>query len=173
MGERFVDGKLGGVVPVGRGEGAELAEVAESENAGLEGAGALEAPVVFGDGLGEFELERAHGLEGFADAGAVLVEGCVLIGGEKADLAGEAVTTGDKTGVEAGAMLAFFGFRAGRFLGVGEVGFLLRCGGHMVCFGRSPWGRATDLQLARRPAAASMECLYRIENIGTIYLRNL
>jgi hypothetical protein len=117
FGERFVNGNLGGVIPVGRGEGAELAELAEGEDAGFDGAGALEAPVVFGDGLRQFGFEGAYGFEGFADAGAVLVEGFVLFGGEKADLAGEAVTIG----VEAGAMLAFFGFGTGGFLSVGDV----------------------------------------------------
>jgi hypothetical protein len=116
-GERFVDGKLGGVVTIGCGEGAEVAEVAESEDTGFNGAGAFEAPAVFGDRLGEIELQRAYRCEGFADAGAVLVEGFVLVGGEKADLAGEAVTIS----VEAGAMLAFFGFGTRRFLSVGDV----------------------------------------------------
>jgi hypothetical protein len=41
--------------------------------------------MVFGDGLGEFDLQRAYGLEGFADAGAVLVESSVLCGGEQTD----------------------------------------------------------------------------------------
>jgi hypothetical protein len=80
--------------------------------------------VVFSDGLGEFELQRAYGFEGFADAGAVLVEGFALVGGEQADLSGEAVTIG----VEAGAMLAFFGFGARRF----DVMFL--------SFGAQPMG---------------------------------
>jgi hypothetical protein len=67
--------------------------------------------------LGEIDLQRAHRFEGFADAGAVLVERFVLVGGEKADLAGEAVTIS----VETGAMLAFFGFGTGRFLSVSDV----------------------------------------------------
>jgi len=41
----------------------------------------------------------------------------VLFGGEKADLAGEAVTIS----VEAGAMLACFGFRTGGFLSVSDI----------------------------------------------------
>jgi hypothetical protein len=89
----------------------------ESEDAGFEGTRAFEAPVVFGDGLSEFDLERAYWVEGFADAGAAFVEGFVLVGGEKIDLAGESVTIG----VEAGAMLAFFGFGASGFLSVGDV----------------------------------------------------
>jgi hypothetical protein len=35
-----------------------IRQLAESEDAGFEGAGAVEAPLVFGDGLGEFLLER-------------------------------------------------------------------------------------------------------------------
>jgi len=88
LGKRFVDGKLGRVVPVVGDEGSECALMAESEDAGFEGTGAFQAPMVFGDGLREFELERAYRVEGFADAGAVFVEGLVLVGGEKLDLAG-------------------------------------------------------------------------------------
>jgi hypothetical protein len=39
--------------------------------------------------MSEFELKGTYGIEGFADAGAVLVEGFVLVGGEKLDLAGD------------------------------------------------------------------------------------
>jgi hypothetical protein len=106
LGERFVDGKLGGVIPVRRGEGAESAE---SKDARFEGTGGFEAPVVFGDGLLQIEFQCAHGFEGFADAGAVWVERLVLLPCEKADLAGQAVTIG----VEARVMLAFFGRDAG------------------------------------------------------------
>jgi hypothetical protein len=53
----------------------------------------------------------------------------VLVGGEKLDLAGEAVTIG----VEAGAVLPFFGSRPRRFLRVSVVGVELRAGCH-VCF---------------------------------------
>jgi len=91
LGERFVDGKLGGVIPVRRGEGAELAE---SKDAPFEGTGGFEAPVVFGDRLLQIEFQCAHEFEGFADAGAVLVERLVLLPDEKADLAGQAVTIG-------------------------------------------------------------------------------
>jgi hypothetical protein len=72
--------------------------------------------VVFGDGLRQFGFQSAHGFERFADAGAVLVEGFVLVGGEKTDLAGEAVTIG-----EAGAMLACFGLGTGGFLSVSDL----------------------------------------------------
>ena len=128
MGEGFVDGKLGGVIPVRRGEGAECAVLAESEDAGFDGAGAFQAPMVFGDGLRKLDLQCAYGLEGFANAGAVLVEGFVLVGSEKLNLAGEAVTIG----VETGAVFAFVGYGAGGFLSVGEVGFELCAGCHVV-----------------------------------------
>jgi len=42
----------------------------------------------------------------------------LLAGGDKTDLAGEAVTIG----VEAGALLAFFGSGTGGFLSVGDGG---------------------------------------------------
>ena len=102
LGECLVDGKLGGVIPVRRGEGSECALLAESEDAGLDGASAFQPPMVFSDGLGELDLQPADGIEGIANAGAVLVEGFVLVGCEEIDLAGEAVTIG----VEAGAVLA-------------------------------------------------------------------
>ena len=82
MGKGFVDREPGGIVAVARGDGSECAELAESEDAGLDGAGALEPSMVFGDGLGEIEFERAYWCEGIADASAVLVEGFVLIGSE-------------------------------------------------------------------------------------------
>jgi len=90
--------------------------LAESEDAGLDGAGAVEAPFVFSDGLGDLPLENAGGGEDFDDGLAVFLEGLVLFGGEKVDLAGEAVFVG----VDAGALHA--GVRswpgcAGGFLG--------------------------------------------------------
>ena len=69
-----------------------MTELAGGENASFDGTGTFEAPAIFGDGLSETELQRAYGSERLADAGAVLVEGFVLAGGEKADLASEAVT---------------------------------------------------------------------------------
>jgi len=87
FGECFVNGNLGGIFSNSPVRVAELTEHASGENASFDGTCALEAPVVFGDGLGEFGFEGAYGFEGFADAGAVLVEGFVLFGGEKADLA--------------------------------------------------------------------------------------
>ena len=79
--------------------------LAEREDAGFDGAGAVEAPVVFGDGLGELLLENADGGEGFDDGLAVFLEGVVLFGGEEVDLAGESVFVG----VETGALLAGLG----------------------------------------------------------------
>ena len=102
-----------------RDECSECALVAESEDAGLESTCAFETPMVFGDGLGELELQRAHGFEGFTDAGAVFVESFMLVGSEKLDLAGEAVTIG----VEAGAVLTVLASGACRFLSVSDVRF--------------------------------------------------
>jgi hypothetical protein len=55
---------------------------AESEGGGLDGAGALEAPVVVGDGLGDIALEVADGGESFEDNFAVLLIGLLLLGSE-------------------------------------------------------------------------------------------
>ena len=152
------------------GLGKILRHLADSEDAGFEGAGAFEAPLVFGDGLGEFDLQRADGFEGFVNAGAVLLEGFVLVDCEEMDLAGEAVTIG----VEARAMFAGFGSGAGGFLSVSEVGFELRAGTHCLFYlsERSPWGHATDPDLARRFAAAWANWPYHVETKGTIYLAN-
>jgi hypothetical protein len=72
------------------------------EDPGFDGAGALEAPAAFSDGLGDVDFEDADGGEGFADAFAVNVEGGLLSGGENVDLAGESVFVG----VEPGALHA-------------------------------------------------------------------
>jgi hypothetical protein len=74
--------------------------------AGFEGAGAVEAPFVFGDGLGEILLENADWGKGLDDGLAVLLEGFVLFGGEEVDLASEAVFVG----VETRALLPGVGF---------------------------------------------------------------
>ncbi len=102
-----------------RGLRRDWPKVTESEDARLEGAKARLMPSGARRWIGRDRSRSAsHGCEGFADAGAVLVESLLLIGGEKTDLAGEAVAVG----VEAGAMLAFFGFGTGGMLGVGQVG---------------------------------------------------
>jgi hypothetical protein len=71
FGKRFVNGNLSGVFSNSPVEVAELAEYASSENASFDSTSAFETPVVFGDGLRQFGFQSAHGLEGFADAGAV------------------------------------------------------------------------------------------------------
>ena len=76
---------------------------AESERAGLDGAGALEAPVVVGDGLSDIALEVTDGGEGFEDDFAVLLIGLLLLRGEDAELAGESVAIR----VESATALAF------------------------------------------------------------------
>jgi len=48
---------------------------AEGENGIFEGAGAVEAPVVLGDGLGEGGFQSAEGFQIFADSFTVLLEG--------------------------------------------------------------------------------------------------
>jgi hypothetical protein len=82
---------------------------AGGEDGGFHGADALEAPAVFGNGLGDIDFESADGGEGFADAFAVSVEGGLLSGGEQVDLAGESVFVG----VETGALRAGLTFGGG------------------------------------------------------------
>ena len=99
LGEGVIDlGKAGAVggVPVH----------AESERARLDGAGALEAPLVGGDGLNNLALKIGCRGEGFLDDLAVFVEGLLLCGSGDADLAGESVAIG----VQAATRLAFGGF---------------------------------------------------------------
>ena len=99
--------------------------MAEGEDVIFDGAGAVETPFVFGDGLGDLEFEGTFGLVGFADGGAEGFEGVAVLIGEDGDLAGEAVTPG----VEGGADFALRGFGAGGLLGVAAVGFELLFGG--------------------------------------------
>jgi hypothetical protein len=51
-----------------------LHRLAESEDAGFDGAGTVEAPVALGDGLGELPLQIADGREGFDDGFSVFLE---------------------------------------------------------------------------------------------------
>jgi len=95
---------------------------AEGEGAGLNGAGALQAPAVVGDGLGDLALEVADGGEAFEDDFTVLFVGLLLFGSEDAELAGEAVTPG----IEPATPLAFGSFGAGGM--VGTLGGGLRVG---------------------------------------------
>src|SRR5262249_5039773 len=103
---------------------------AEGESASFNGAGALEAPAVVGDGLGDIALEVTDGSEAFEDDFAVLFVGELLFGSQDAELAGEAVTPG----IEPATPLAFGSLGAGGM--VGTLGGGLRVG-HRVPFCRS------------------------------------
>ena len=89
----FVDGELVGVFP-GMVRSVDLAS---GEDAGFDGADTLEAPAIFGDGLGEIDFKGADGSEGGDDAIAVGVEGFLFGFGEDESLAGESVTVGIET----------------------------------------------------------------------------
>jgi hypothetical protein len=101
---------------VGAGIEAEQALLAGGEDTGFDGAGALEAPAVFSDGLGDIDFEGADGGEGFADAFAVSVEGGLLSGSEKVDLTGEAMFVGIETSALRAGLASGSG-RAGGFFG--------------------------------------------------------
>ena len=73
----------------GSGTGVRLK--AEGEDGVFEGAGAVEAPVVLGDGLGEGGFQSAEGFQIFADSFTVLLEGRLVFRSVDDDLAGEAV----------------------------------------------------------------------------------
>jgi hypothetical protein len=79
------------------------------KNGVFERAGAIEAPVVLGDGLGEVGFEGAEGGEFFADGVAVFLERGLIFRRVDDDLAGEAVAEG----VQQRTFLAFFGTGAG------------------------------------------------------------
>src|SRR5579863_5084890 len=70
---------------------AAFAFVAQGEYVGLGGAGAVETPVVLGDGLGELPLAGSFGLEAIDELAAEAVVRFTVLGGEDGDLAGEAV----------------------------------------------------------------------------------
>jgi hypothetical protein len=89
-----------------------IRQLAESEDAGFEGAGAIKAPAVLSDRLRDIDFQGRLRGEGFADAFAVSIEGGLLSGGENVDLTSQAVTIG----VEARAMLAFRGRGSGGVL---------------------------------------------------------
>src|SRR5215468_7245883 len=95
---------------------------AEGESAGFNGAGALQAPAVVGDGLGDIALEVANRGEAFEDDFAVLFVGELFFGSEDAELAGEAVTPG----IEPATPLAFGSLGAGGM--IGTLGGGLRVG---------------------------------------------
>ena len=76
---------------------------AEGENGIFKSAGAVETPVVLGDGLGEVRFEGANGGELFADGVTVFSEGGLVFRSMDDNLAGEAVAEG----VERGSLFAF------------------------------------------------------------------
>jgi hypothetical protein len=113
--EGIFDEKLGWVFGC-RDAGIEAEQTlqASGEDTGFDGAGTLEAPAVFSNGLGDIDFEGADGGEGFADAFAVRVEGGLLSGSEKVDLTGEAVFVGIETsalraGLASGSGSGFLG----------------------------------------------------------------
>jgi hypothetical protein len=69
-----------------------------------------------------------------AEGGRVGLEIVGAFGGDEEVGGGKSVLDG----VEAGAGLAFGGARSGAELGVGEIGFVLFCGGHMWCVALDP-----------------------------------
>jgi hypothetical protein len=94
---------------VGVTVGVRMLLKAEGEHGVFEGSGAIEAPLVLRDGLGEIDFEGADWGEGFADSIAVFSEGGLVFRGMDHDLAGEAVAEG----VQRRTFFAFFGTRAG------------------------------------------------------------
>ena len=133
LGEGGVDlGVFGDDVGVG-------GTVSEGEDVVFDGAGAVQTPFVFGDGLGDLGFESAFGRVGLADVGGEAGEDGQVFVRHGGDLTGEAVTPG----VERGADLAGFRFRAGGVLGVAAVGVdLFLRGGHVVLsFAGHGWGR--------------------------------
>ena len=122
--------KLAGVVHPGAalGEGGvefgligilgDMFALAEREDGVFQGTGAVEAPAVLGDGLGEIDFESAFGGEGLADSVAVLVEGFLVFRSVDDDLAGESVAEG----VEGRTLFTFRGPRTRRKLGVFTAG---------------------------------------------------
>src|SRR5580658_7334361 len=85
------------------------AEVADGEQVGFDGAAAVHAPVVLGDGLGELDFKGSFGSEAFDNGGAEFVVGFAVFVGHEGYLAGEAVAEG----VLAHDFFGFFGFGAG------------------------------------------------------------
>ena len=104
--------------------------VADTDGVEFDGAGAVEAPVVLGDGDGELGFFGAFGLEGGEHAGFEGLVCAAVVVGEDEELAGEAVAGG----VEAGAGFAGFGAGARGVLGVVAIGLELDVG-DVVHFG--------------------------------------
>ena len=104
--------------------------VAEGEDVVFDGAGAAEAPFVFGDGLGDLRFEGAFGVVGEADVAGEFQEGLAVFFGHGGDLTGEAVTPG----VQGGPGFSFGRFRARGLFRVTAIGVdLFLCGGHKFC----------------------------------------
>jgi hypothetical protein len=83
------------------------------------GASPGQTPVGFGNAAGEKGFVTADGGEALDDRLHEGFGGEAFGFGKEADLGGETVAAG----VEAGTLLAFFGLRASRVLGVLAVGF--------------------------------------------------
>ncbi|HEY6341618.1 MAG TPA: hypothetical protein VIY49_09010 [Bryobacteraceae bacterium] len=118
LGEGGVEFGLTGIL-------GDLFALAEGEDRVFQGTGAVEAPAVLGDGLGEIELESADGGHSFVDAIAVLLEGLLVFRGVDDDLTGESVAEG----VERGTLFPLGGTWTARKLGVFTAGGEL-CFGH-------------------------------------------
>jgi hypothetical protein len=71
---------------------AALALVAEREHVVLDGAGAVQTPVVLGNGVSELLFHGRFGFEAVDDPAAEAVVRFAVFGGEDVDLASEAVT---------------------------------------------------------------------------------
>jgi hypothetical protein len=121
-----------GVVGVLRG----MFGLPEGEDGVFQRAGAVEAPAVLGDGLGEIDFERAYGSQSFTDAVAVFVKSFPVFRGVDDDLAGESVAEG----VEGGTLFTFDRTGAGGTLGVFAVGVELGFG-HKRLLNPRPHGR--------------------------------
>ena len=90
---------------------------AEGEDGVFEGSGAVEAPVVLGDGLGEGGFERPTGARDSRMASQCFWKAAWSSGVDN-DLSGEAVAEG----VQRRPFLAFFGAGAGGELGIVAIG---------------------------------------------------
>ena len=99
--------------------------VAEGDAVVFDGAGAIETPFVFGDGLGDLDFEGSDGAVGVADFAGELIEGAAVFFGHEGDLAGEAVADC----VQGGADFALWSYGPGGVLRVAAVGFELFLGG--------------------------------------------
>ena len=65
--------------------------VTEREHVVFDGAGAVETPAIFRDGLGELAFHRRFGIEAVDEFGAEDVVGCAVLVWQEADVARQAV----------------------------------------------------------------------------------